>query len=71
MWWRRPGRGALHGPGPVGATMGAMIYRVLHTVVPPVAKAVWRPTVTGLEHVPRSRGGDPGQQPPLASSTAW
>ena len=34
--------------------MGAMMYRVLHTVVPPVAKAVWRPTVTGLEHVPRS-----------------
>ncbi|WP_234410862.1 lysophospholipid acyltransferase family protein [Nocardioides terrigena] len=31
-----------------------MMYRVLHTVVPPVAKAVWRPTVTGLEHVPRS-----------------
>jgi 1-acyl-sn-glycerol-3-phosphate acyltransferase len=34
--------------------MVAMMYRVLHTVVPPVAKAVWRPTVTGLEHVPRS-----------------
>ena len=31
-----------------------MMYRALHTVVPPVAKAVWRPTVTGLEHVPRS-----------------
>lgn len=28
------------------------MYRVLHTVVPPVAKAVWRPTVTGLDHVP-------------------
>jgi 1-acyl-sn-glycerol-3-phosphate acyltransferase len=34
--------------------MGRMMYRVLHTVVPPVAKAVWRPTVIGLEHVPRS-----------------
>ena len=31
-----------------------MMYRALHTLVPPVAKAVWRPTVTGLEHVPRS-----------------
>lgn len=31
-------------------------YRALHAVVPPVAKAVWRPTVTGLEHVPRSGG---------------
>ena len=53
-WWRRPGRGGLHGPGAMGATMGAMMYRALHTVVPPLAKAVWRPTVTGLEHVPRS-----------------
>lgn len=32
------------------------MYRVLHTVVPPVAKAVWRPTVTGLHHVPRTGG---------------
>ena len=32
------------------------MYRVLHTVVPPLAKAVWRPTVTGLEHVPRTGG---------------
>ncbi|QYJ05738.1 1-acyl-sn-glycerol-3-phosphate acyltransferase [Nocardioides panacisoli] len=28
------------------------MYRVLHTVVPPVAKAVWRPHITGLHHVP-------------------
>ncbi|WP_435743114.1 lysophospholipid acyltransferase family protein [Nocardioides sp. SYSU DS0663] len=28
------------------------VYGVLHAVVPPLAKAVWRPTVTGLEHVP-------------------
>jgi 1-acyl-sn-glycerol-3-phosphate acyltransferase len=34
--------------------MGRMMYRVVHTVVRPVARAVWRPTVTGLEHVPRS-----------------
>ena len=29
-----------------------MIYQVLHTVVPPVAKLVWRPEVTGLDRVP-------------------
>jgi 1-acyl-sn-glycerol-3-phosphate acyltransferase len=29
-----------------------VLYQVLHRVVPPLAKAVWRPTVTGLEHVP-------------------
>jgi 1-acyl-sn-glycerol-3-phosphate acyltransferase len=32
------------------------MYQVLHTVVPPVAKAVWRPTVTGLHHVPATGG---------------
>lgn len=30
------------------------MYSVLHAVVPPVAKLVWRPTVTGLEHIPRT-----------------
>jgi 1-acyl-sn-glycerol-3-phosphate acyltransferase len=29
-----------------------VLYKVLHTVVHPVAKAVWRPTVRGLENVP-------------------
>ena len=29
-----------------------MLYGVLHRIVPPLAKALWRPTVTGLEHVP-------------------
>lgn len=29
-----------------------MLYQVLHRVVPPLAKAVWRPDVSGLEHVP-------------------
>lgn len=29
-----------------------MLYEVVHSVVPPVAKAVWRPRVTGLERVP-------------------
>jgi len=28
------------------------MYQVLHRVVPPIARAVWRPTVTGLEQVP-------------------
>ncbi len=32
------------------------MYSVLHRVVPPVARAVWRPTVTGLEHVPSTGG---------------
>jgi len=32
------------------------MYRVLHTLVPPLAKAVWRPTVHGLEHVPAGGG---------------
>jgi 1-acyl-sn-glycerol-3-phosphate acyltransferase len=31
-------------------------YGVLHQLVPPVARAVWRPTVTGLENVPRTGG---------------
>ena len=32
------------------------MYRVLHAVVPPVLRAVWRPTVTGAENVPRAGG---------------
>ena len=34
----------------------SLFYTVLHSVVPPVARAVWRPTVTGLENVPDSGG---------------
>ena len=34
--------------------MTDMFFAVVHRVVPPVARAIWRPTVTGLEHVPRS-----------------
>jgi 1-acyl-sn-glycerol-3-phosphate acyltransferase len=30
------------------------MYSVLHAVVPPLAKVVWRPTVSGLENVPRT-----------------
>ena len=33
-----------------------MLYRVLHTVLPPALRAVWRPTVEGLDHVPRTGG---------------
>jgi len=29
-----------------------MLYEVMHTVVPPLAKLVWRPTVEGLENLP-------------------
>ncbi|NYG57618.1 1-acyl-sn-glycerol-3-phosphate acyltransferase [Nocardioides daedukensis] len=29
-----------------------MLYEVLHAAVPPVARAVWRPTVEGVENVP-------------------
>ena len=32
------------------------MYGVLHRVVPPLARAVWRPRVTGLEHVPATGG---------------
>src|SRR4051812_40503443 len=28
----------------------------MHTVLPPALRAIWRPTVRGLEHVPRSGG---------------
>ncbi|NPC95974.1 lysophospholipid acyltransferase family protein [Nocardioides sp. zg-DK7169] len=31
-----------------------MLYRALHSIVPPLARAVWRPTVRGLENVPRT-----------------
>jgi 1-acyl-sn-glycerol-3-phosphate acyltransferase len=34
--------------------MADMFFAAVHRVVPPVAKAIWRPKVTGLEHVPRS-----------------
>jgi 1-acyl-sn-glycerol-3-phosphate acyltransferase len=30
------------------------MYAVLHAVVPPVAKVIWRPTVSGLDNVPRT-----------------
>ena len=33
-----------------------LMYTVLHTVVPPIAKVVWRPTVRGLDRVPSTGG---------------
>jgi 1-acyl-sn-glycerol-3-phosphate acyltransferase len=33
-----------------------VFYEVVHRVVPPVLKAVWRPRVTGLAHVPGTGG---------------
>jgi len=29
-----------------------VLYTTLHTIVPPVAKAIWRPTVEGLDNIP-------------------
>jgi 1-acyl-sn-glycerol-3-phosphate acyltransferase len=29
-----------------------VLYTVMHTIVPPVAKALWRPTVEGLDNIP-------------------
>lgn len=36
--------------------MALMLYGVLHNVVPPLAKVIWRPTVRGVENVPKSGG---------------
>jgi 1-acyl-sn-glycerol-3-phosphate acyltransferase len=33
-----------------------VIYSALHTVVPPVARLIWRPTVRGLDRVPGEGG---------------
>jgi 1-acyl-sn-glycerol-3-phosphate acyltransferase len=33
-----------------------VLYDVMHTVLPPVLRTIWRPTVRGLEHVPRAGG---------------
>ena len=32
------------------------LYRLLHPVLPPIARAVWRPRVEGLHHVPATGG---------------
>jgi 1-acyl-sn-glycerol-3-phosphate acyltransferase len=33
-----------------------VIYEVVHTVLPPVLKAIWRPRVTGLDNIPDAGG---------------
>jgi len=33
-----------------------VLYEVIHPVVSPVAKAIWRPTIEGLDNVPRDGG---------------
>jgi 1-acyl-sn-glycerol-3-phosphate acyltransferase len=33
-----------------------MLYEVMHGVVPPLMRAIWRPKVIGLEHVPDTGG---------------
>ncbi len=33
-----------------------MFFELAHNVIPPVFRAVWRPEVIGLEHVPKSGG---------------
>jgi 1-acyl-sn-glycerol-3-phosphate acyltransferase len=33
-----------------------MLYEVMHGIVPPLMRAVWRPKVLGLEHVPDTGG---------------
>ena len=33
-----------------------MLYEMSHAVVPPIARAIWRPRITGLEHVPAHGG---------------
>ena len=36
--------------------MSRLAYRVSHGAVAPLSKLLWRPTVTGTEHVPRTGG---------------
>ena len=33
-----------------------MLYDVVHAVIPPALKLIWRPTVRGIEHLPRTGG---------------
>ena len=33
-----------------------MLYRLLHTIIPPLLRLIWRPRVTGRERVPRTGG---------------
>jgi 1-acyl-sn-glycerol-3-phosphate acyltransferase len=33
-----------------------VLYRILHTVLPPALRAIWRPTIEGVDHVPLTGG---------------
>jgi len=33
-----------------------VLYELLHPTVPPILKAIWRPTVTGVDHIPTTGG---------------
>ena len=52
MWSRQVGSSISVGIRKTGSVM----YRFVHSVVAPTARTIWRPTVTGLEHVPASGG---------------
>lgn len=54
-WRRAETRGGFR-DRPVTSKIASMFYEVLHRVVPPLLKAVWRPDVQGLENVPRTGG---------------
>ena len=41
---------------PVVTRLVRMLYEVMHGIVPPLMRAVWRPTVIGREHVPDTGG---------------
>ena len=41
---------------PVVTRLVRMLYEVMHGIVPPLMRAVWRPKVIGLEHVPDTGG---------------
>jgi 1-acyl-sn-glycerol-3-phosphate acyltransferase len=40
----------------IPAVTNPAAYRLLHRTVPPVLRAIWRPTVTGAANVPRTGG---------------
>jgi 1-acyl-sn-glycerol-3-phosphate acyltransferase len=33
---------------------GRVLYGVLHRIIPPLLRAIWRPRVSGAEHIPRT-----------------
>src|SRR3954469_7459888 len=49
--WTRP---SAHPSPSFPSTPEPMLYAAVHTLVPPVARAIWRPTVEGLDNLPRT-----------------